>query len=88
MARHKKDRYPRLNSERKVQDGKHPICKPCRQLGQEAEAVTYMRVEFTYMRGEDEVTPCCADHRSELLDLLKHRHKPWPKHFQGGEVWS
>lgn len=88
MSRRNRDRYPRLHSETVVHRDKHPICKPCRKLGQDREAVAYMRVEFTYMRGEDEVTQCCDEHRDELRDLLKHRHKPWPKHMQGDEVWN
>lgn len=91
MGRRKRDRYPRLHSERKYKEPYHPQanCLPCAQLGKGDEpAVTNVRVEFTYMRGEDENTRVCAEHRAELLDLLKHKHKPWPKHFQGDEVWS
>jgi len=84
----RRDKYPRLNSEHKVDEGKHPICKPCRAQGTDREAVSYMRVEFTYMRGEDGVTQCCDEHRTELNDLLKNKWKPWPKYFQGEEVWS
>lgn len=90
MGRNKRDRYPRLNSERKYKEP-HPQanCLPCAQLGNDAEyAVSRVCVEFTYMRGEDEFTRVCAEHRTELLDLLKHKHKPWPKHFQGDGVWS
>lgn len=88
MAR--RDRYPEIHSEDKVDKGKHPICKPCRKLGSDAEAIRYVRVSFTYMRGEDGCTQVCEKHLQEIRKLCRHdsRGGMFPKYFQGDEVWT
>jgi len=87
----KRSKYPRIHSKRKYQEP-HPqaYCQPCKKIGQTEPAIFSVRVEFTYMRGEDSFTRVCGTHYTELQDLChpQKRLMRWPAHFQGSDIWK
>ena len=90
MAR--RNRYPEIHSEGKYDDDQKKVCKPCRKDGKEERAVRWVRVSFTYMRGEDECTDVCNKHLQQIRRYVREsregKRRFFPKHFQGDEIWS
>ncbi len=85
MSRNNK--YPQINEHR--DQGPGAQCGPCANLKLDTGATHWVRVEFTYMRGEDEVAKVCPIHLAEIRCMCNHKNrgKPWPTFWQDG-VWK
>lgn len=59
-----KTKYPRLGASTKVPKHKNPKCK----CGKRAEY--YIDIQYTCMRGDDDVAKACSEHKNDINFLL------------------
>jgi chloramphenicol O-acetyltransferase len=67
-----KRRYPRIGQIEKVENNKNPLCSACKE-----KAINYVHMQYTCMRGDDDVFSVCESH----LLVIKNNFDEFYKDF-------